>query len=90
MKQCKCICKKILPEYFDAVADGSKPFELREDSNDVRVGDILKLCEWTPDRGGYFTGRSVKKLVSYVLRDAPQFGLMPGYCVIGLMSIEHM
>lgn len=90
MESYKYICKKILPEYFDAISDGSKPFELREDSDDVRVGDILKLYEWAPGRGGYFTGRSVEKLVSYVLRDAPQFGLMPGYCVIGLTSSEHM
>lgn len=37
---------KCLPEYFDAVADGSKPFEVRYDDRNYEVGDLLRICEW--------------------------------------------
>ncbi|MBU6388551.1 ASCH domain-containing protein [Patescibacteria group bacterium] len=63
------IHKKILPEYFDAVASGAKKYELRlpdEDLINVQPGDVLVLEEWTglgPDRKP--TGRSIKKTVTY-------------------------
>ena len=36
---------KILPEHFNAVADGRKPFEVRRNDWDYQVGDILHLRE---------------------------------------------
>jgi ASC-1-like (ASCH) protein len=66
----KEIHKKILPEYFDALASGAKKFELRipdEDLADVQPGDVLVLEEWTglgADRRA--TGRTLKKTVTYV------------------------
>ena len=35
------IQKKILPEYFKAVCDRTKTFELRKDEDNIQVGDIL-------------------------------------------------
>ena len=72
--------KKILPEYFEAVASGQKTFELRKDEDDIQVGDFLVLCEWT---GDHYTGRVINADVTYVLRDVPEYGLMDGYCIIG-------
>lgn len=63
------IHKKILPEYFDALASGAKKFELRvpdEDLADVQPGDVLVLEEWTSlgaDRKP--TGRMLRKTVTY-------------------------
>lgn len=73
--------KKILPEYFEAVADGTKKFELRKDDDGVKVGDCLRLCEFTC---GKYTGREVTVDVTYTLRDAEEYGLMPGYVIIGI------
>lgn len=36
---------KILPQFFDSVDDGSKPFEVRRNDRDYQVDDILLLRE---------------------------------------------
>lgn len=75
----KVVRKKIRPQYFKAVKAREKNFELRADEDDIRVGDLLVLDEWD----GYYTGEGVRRYVKYVLRDCPEMGLMPGYCIIG-------
>lgn len=76
----KEIHKKVWSQYYEALRDGIKPFEIRKDEDNVEVGDILILEEWDGD----FTGYTIKRKVSYVLRDVPHFGLKKGYCIIGL------
>lgn len=80
---------KTWPAYFDAVSDGTKPFELRRDDRDFSAGDILRLREYEPASGRY-TGRVVEAEVSYVVRDAPHFGLMPGFAVLGLAPTRRV
>ncbi len=75
----KTVKKKIYPEFFRAVRAREKNFEIRIDEDNIEVGDLLILEEWH----GYYTGESVRRHVKYVLRDAPAYGLMPGYCIIG-------
>lgn len=75
----KAVRKKIHPEYFKAVRAREKNFELGADEDDIQVGDLLVLQEWD----GYYTGEGVRRYVKYVLRDCPEMGLMPGYCIIG-------
>ncbi len=70
---------KILPEYFEAVADGTKRFELRKDDRGFTVGDEIILKEWN---GTEYTGRSVKKQISYILKNYT--GLAEGYAVLSL------
>lgn len=43
-----------MPEFFRAVTDGRKTFELRKDDRGFSVGDHLVLAEWD---GEDFTGR---------------------------------
>jgi hypothetical protein len=76
----KEIHKKCWPQYYEAIRDRIKPFEIRKDEDDVQVGDILIIEEWDGD----YTGYSLKRKVTYVLRDAPDFGLKKGYCIVGL------
>lgn len=70
---------KILPEYFEAVADGTKRFELRKDDRGFAVGDEIILKEWN---GTEYTSRSVKKQISYILKNYT--GLAEGYAVLSL------
>jgi len=59
------IKKKILPEYFEAIASGKKKFELRLNDFEINEGDTLLLEEWSPENKSY-TGRSIEKKVTYV------------------------
>lgn len=59
------IKKKIWPEYFEAVVSGKKKYELRLNDFTVHDGDTLLLEEWDP-RTAKYTGRKIKKRVTYV------------------------
>ncbi|MBI2483549.1 DUF3850 domain-containing protein [Candidatus Uhrbacteria bacterium] len=59
--------KKIWPEYFQAILEGRKKFELRLADWSCATGDVLVLREWDPVTKEY-TGRTVEKEVAYVLR----------------------
>lgn len=81
----KTIWKKILPWYFEAVRNGSKTFEIRKDEDGFEVGDHIILCEWS---GTAYTGFTLEAEVTYILRDAEQYGLMPGFCILGIKALE--
>lgn len=68
-----------MPEYFEAVQENRKKFELRKDEDNIQVGDELILEEWN----GEYTGRYTNRKVTYVLRNVPEYGLNDGYCIIG-------
>lgn len=84
MERLQTVEKKILPWYFDAVVSGQKNFELRRDSDDFVVGNLLVLREW--DGLGY-TGRSVSRTITYVLRDVSEYGLEDGFVILGIAPI---
>lgn len=80
---------KTWPQYWVAVAAGSKPFELRRDDRAFEVGDTLVLREWNPVTHCY-SGRSLRVPVTYVLRNAMQFGVCAGFAVLGLGAVSHV
>ena len=62
---------KTWPEYFNEVLSGRKPFEWRVDDRDFKLGDTLVLQEYiphqeNPGREGRYTGREIRKTVSYL------------------------
>lgn len=78
---------KTVPPYFQEVLDGKKPFEIRKNDRDFKVGDTLRLREYRPVDSlsvetGY-TGRELDAEVTYVLQ-SEVFGLKDGYCVLGI------
>ena len=71
---------KTWPEYYKAIIDGTKTFEVRVNDRDYRVGDVLVLQEYIPGEG--YTREMISKVISYIL-DNPQF-VKEGYVVMGL------
>ncbi len=76
---------KTWPQFFAAVADGRKAFEIRKNDRDFRVGDVLVVGEFDPDVQ-QFTGRSVRRIVTYITDFPP--ALIAGYVVLGLAAEE--
>jgi ASC-1-like (ASCH) protein len=71
---------KILPEYFQAVADGRKKFEIRFTlDRNFHEGDTVILQEWKSDKG--YTGFQLTKEIGFIT----DFGQKPGYVVFGLV-----
>jgi hypothetical protein len=63
---------KTWPQFFDAIVDRSKAFELRVDDRNFAVGDRLLLREWDPEVSGrntddHYTGREMIVDVTYIL-----------------------
>lgn len=77
---------KVWPEYFDAIRNGDKTFELRYDDRSFEVGDFLLLVEFD-DRRERYTGRKELRRISYKLHDCIMFGLQPGFCILGMKEI---
>ena len=76
----KIVEKKILPEYFNEVIHDRKKFEIRKDEDDLQIGDSVILREWDGEK---YTGRETGRRIVYILRDVPEYGLMPGYVIFG-------
>lgn len=80
---------KTWPEYFAAVADGRKTFEVRKNDRDFRTGDTLILREWSPfpvTGGGDYTGREVSRRVGYILKGG-SFGVPDDFVVMALDAL---
>lgn len=54
------------PEFFGAIMDGRKMFEVRTDAREYEKGDLLRLREWDPMTG--YTGREMTVRVTYIQR----------------------
>ena len=72
---------KILPIYFEEVLTRQKRFELRKDDRGYEPGDRLYLREW---ENGTYTGRELHTKIRYILRNAKEYGLQEGFCILGL------
>lgn len=79
---------KTWPQYFGAVRDGVKNFEVRKADRDFREGDFLCLVEFDPRRES-LTGKYEYRRITYVLTsaDAPR-GLVDGFVVLSLESVD--
>lgn len=60
---------KTWPEYFKAVKNGEKNFEIRKNDRNFQVGDTLVLLEFDPDTG--YTDEETAREVTYILDEQP-------------------
>lgn len=81
---------KVIPPYFEALADRSKTFEVRRNDRAFQRGDELHLVEWHPARLGDdrchecrnrghaehapLSGRTIVAEVAFVYSGDPRFG----------------
>lgn len=77
---------KIRRVFFNKIVDGSKRFEIRKDDRGFKEGDCLILQEV---REGSYTGNQICVFVSYILYDAPFYGLKEGYCIMSI-SVQNV
>lgn len=56
---------KCWPKFFDASWAGHKPFEIRIDDRDYRIGDSVILREYDPESKKY-SGREIDGTIRYV------------------------
>lgn len=79
---------KTWPEFFEEVAAGRKPFEVRHNDRNFQVGDILVLREFRPipshNGAGSYTGRRITAHIEYLT----SFGQIDGNVVMGIRILE--
>lgn len=75
---------KSWPEFFEAVWIGHKPFEIRKDDRDYKVGDALTLREWCPMLKR-FLGRVIVAEITY----RTTFEQHDGFVVLGIRLVRR-
>lgn len=92
----KTVEKKVWSEYFDAVANGNKNFDLRLADWEIEPGDILILREWDNKKKAY-TGRQVSRVITFLFKtkEAESWGVWTveeiqkyGFQIIGFKPEE--
>lgn len=76
---------KIWLRFYEAVVSGVKPFEVRKNDRNFKVGDTLCLQEYLPIIGKY-TGRQINVVVSYILDD--DSFLRDGIVILGFQNFK--
>jgi len=79
---------KTWTEFFDAVADGSKTFEIRKNDRGFQVGDTLILRDWDRNKGQY-TGRKLKVEVTYITDGGTLGCLAPGHVCMSIRKVDR-
>ena len=83
---------KSWPEYFELLAEGKKPFEIRRNDRDFHAGDTLLLREWDPETEQY-SGREIEAEVILVLGQDDFTPIMywwnPEYVVMSILVKEQ-
>lgn len=81
---------KCWPQFFQAVKNRSKKFEVRRNDRNFESGDRLILQEWIPETGEY-TGNELCVDVTCILKaeTAIWSGLQEGYCVMSVNVLSE-
>lgn len=75
---------KVLLKYYPDIENELKPFELRKNDRYFQANDYLLLIPYDKEKQEEMSDcRKIAK-ITYVLKDAKEFGLMEGYAILGL------
>ncbi len=77
---------KITEEHFINVLKGIKTFEIRKNDRDYKIGDELVLRLWKKEK---YTGDNITVKITYILKDAFKYGLIPEYAIISFSEIQY-
>ena len=87
---------KIEKKHFQAILDGKKNFEVRNNDRDFQVDDLITfdVYEDTNLFGkqkviACDSGKGLVFKVTYVLKDIPEYGLDEKYCVFGIKRMKE-
>lgn len=75
---------KILPEFFKAMAAGTKSFEVRKNDRPYHTGDYVALNEWNSEQ---YTGKCTLQKIVYILND-PEY-CKEGYVILGFRALRN-
>lgn len=87
---------KILPQYYDAVVNGIKTFEIRKNDRNYSVGDTIKLREFDKDdiynvkwsTHSEYTKRECYAVITYILNLKDFLNLDEDYVALGIKVRE--
>jgi hypothetical protein len=77
---------KTWPEFFQAITNGQKNFEIRKNDRGFQSGDRVILKEWDPESMEY-TGREMVFKIGFIVYG--EWGLKSDYCTFALLPIEE-
>ena len=76
---------KILPQFYRAVLEERKTFEVRKNDRPFTYGDFVILQEYDPLCPGGYTGRVWHGVITYVLDDVSY--CKKGYVIFGIRAL---
>lgn len=76
---------KIKKEYYYAIKDRFKKFEIRKNDRNFQVGDLIRFFIIDENNNDYLSISYYQ--ITYLLKDIPEYGLKKGYCVFSIKEI---
>ena len=79
---------KCVNPFFEDVLAGKKTFEVRKNDRRYKVGDLLLLHEYNPEREIYMKRRCLVE-VTYMIKGSSLYGIRIGYAILGIRNFEY-
>jgi len=79
---------KCVNPFFEDVLAGKKTFEVRKNDRRYKVGDLLLLHEYNPEREIYMKRRCLVE-VTYMIKGSSLYGIRKGYAILGIRNFEY-
>lgn len=78
---------KVWPRFYDALADGSKRYEVRKNDRNFAVDDVLVFHLWDPDTATHLDSPILYAKVLGIAEDLP--GLMKGFVIMDISEVRR-